>query len=224
VKPEVSNAILLMSGKELLTEVKKKEEPQFIMDRKPKIVLTSTRVDDLPEEVQKLLEESTDIVVYKLPCSLPSIRSVSNHIDLIHGASLANKAAYRLTPQENEEVKRQFQDLMDKGLVRESLSPCVVLTMLSPKKDGGWRMCIDSREINRITIKYIFPLTRMDDLMDCLSGAKKFSKIDLKSGYHQIRMREGDEWKTTFKTNEGLYACYAIWLNERANYFHEVDE
>jgi hypothetical protein len=177
VKTEVSNTVLLMSGKELLKEVKKKEDTQFIVVRKPKIVLTSTRIDDLPEEIQKLLEEFVDIVVDELPCSLPPIRSISHHIDLIPGASLPNKAAYRLTPQENEEVKRQVQDLMDKGLIRESLSPCVVPTVLSPKKDGGWRMCTDSREINKITIRYRFPLPRMDDLMDCLSGASFFQRL-----------------------------------------------
>jgi hypothetical protein len=151
------------------------------------------------------LEEFANIVVDELPRSLPHIRSVSHHIDLIPRASLPKKEAYKLTPQENEEVKRQVQDLMDKGLVRESLSPCVVPIVLSPKKDRGWRMCTDSREITKITITYRFPLPRMDDFMDCLSGEFFFLKIDLKSGYHQIHMREGDEWKTTFKTNEGLY-------------------
>jgi hypothetical protein len=121
VKPEVTSTILLMSGKELLTEMEKNEDPQFFVVRKPRIVLTSTRVDDLPEEIQELLGEFADIIVDELPRSLPPMRSVSHHIDLIPGASLPNKAAYRLTPQENEEVKRQVQDLLDKGLVRESL-------------------------------------------------------------------------------------------------------
>jgi hypothetical protein len=152
-----------------------------------------------------MLEEFDNIVVDDLPCSFPPIRSISHHIDLIPGVGLPNKEAYILTLWEDEEVKKKVQDLMDKGLVREILSPCSVPTVLSPKKDGEWKMCTDSRAINKITIRYRFSLPRMDDLMDCLSGTKFFSKIDLKSGYHQIRMREGDEWKTTFKTNEGLY-------------------
>jgi hypothetical protein len=106
VKPQMSNIILLMSGKELLKEVKKKEDTQFIVVRKPRIVLTSTRVDDLPKEIQELLEDFADIVVDKLPCSLPPIKSISHHIDIIPRASLPNKPAYRLMPQENEEVKR----------------------------------------------------------------------------------------------------------------------
>jgi hypothetical protein len=177
---------------------------------KPKVILTSTLIDYLPEEVHELLDNFADIVVDDLPNSFPPIKSINHHIDLIPGASLPNKETYRLTPQENEEVKNQVQELLDKGLVRESLIPCAVPIVLSPKKDGGWRMCTDSRAINKITIKYIFPFPRIDDLMDCLSGENFFSKIVLKSEYHQIKMREGDEWKTTFKTNEGLYEWLVI--------------
>jgi hypothetical protein len=174
VKEEANKSILLMSGKELLSEVKKEQEIQFEVVRKPKVILTSTSMEDFPKEVHELLENFVDIVVDEFPSSLPPIKSIIHHIDLIPEASLSKKEAYKLTPQENEEVQRQVHDLLDKGLVRKSLSPCAVPTVLSPKKDGGWRMCTNSRAINKITIRYIFTFPRMDDLMDCLSGANYF--------------------------------------------------
>jgi hypothetical protein len=157
---------------------------QFDVVGKLRVILTITSMNDFPMKVQELLDEFVDIVVDELPHSLSTIRSISHHIDLISGASFSNKETYRLTPQENEEVKEQVQELLDEGLIRECLSPCVVPIVLSPKKDGGWRMCTDSRAINKITIMYIFPLPRRDHLMDFLSRASYFSKIDLKSGYH----------------------------------------
>ena len=183
IEEQTNPKILLVKEKEFLEQLQE-GEVSFAIVGKPRTVVTNTRIDELPVEVQKLLEEYVDIVVDDFPDKLPPVRSISHHIDLILGASLPNKAAYRLTPVENAKISRQVQELLDKGLVRESMSPCVVPIVLSPKKGGEWRMCTDSRAINIITIRYRFPLPRMDDLMDCLSGSKYFSKIDLKSGYH----------------------------------------
>jgi hypothetical protein len=119
VKEETRNTILLMSGKELLDEVKKDEEMRFAMVGKPRVILTSTSIDDLLEEIQEMMDNFADIVVDDLPCLFPPIRSIRHHIDLIPGVSFPNKEVYRLMPQENEEVKKQVQDLMDKGLIRE---------------------------------------------------------------------------------------------------------
>jgi hypothetical protein len=112
---------------------------------------------------------------------------------------------YRSSVIENAEIKKQVQELLDKGIIRPSSSLCGSPIVLVPKKDGTWRMCIDFRALNKITVKNHYPLPIIDDLLDQLKNVVYFTKLDLRSGYHQIRIAEGDIWKTAFKTKQGLF-------------------
>ena len=159
----------------------------------------------IPPSLMSILQEFDDVFPQELPPGLPPLRGIEHRIDLIPGAPLPNRAAYRTNPEETKEIEKQIRDLVDKDYVRESLSPCAVPVILVPKQDSSLRMCMDCRPINAITVRYRHPIPRLDDMLDELSGATIFTKIDLKSGYHQIRMSVGDEWKTAFKTKLGLY-------------------
>ncbi|KAD6453304.1 hypothetical protein E3N88_08009 [Mikania micrantha] len=136
---------------------------------------------------------------------LPPKRQVEFQIDLIPGAAPIAKAPYRLAPTEMQELSNQLQELLDKGFIRPSFSPWGAPVLFVKKKDGSFRMCIDYRELNKVTIKNRYPLPRIDDLFDQLQGSSYYSKIDLRSGYHQLRIQENDIPKTAFRTRYGHY-------------------
>nr|GEY82516.1 putative reverse transcriptase domain-containing protein [Tanacetum cinerariifolium] len=130
---------------------------------------------------------------------LPPVREIEFHIDLIPGALLVVKSPYRLAPLEMLELSNQLKELQEKGFIRPSHSPWGAPVLFVKKKDGAMRMCIDYRKLNKLTIKNHYPLPIIDDLFDQLQGAYCFSKIDLRSGYHQLRVREEDIPKTAFR-------------------------
>ncbi|XP_071924800.1 uncharacterized protein [Coffea arabica] len=115
-------------------------------------------------------EEYQDVFPEDIPTGLPPLRGIEHQIDFIPGSSLPNKAPYRTNPEETKEQQRQVEELLSKGWIQESLSPCAVPVLLVPKKDGGWRMCTDCRAINAITVKYRHPIPRLDDMLDELHG------------------------------------------------------
>lgn len=126
-------------------------------------------------------------------------------IDLIPGTGPISIAPYRMTPAELKELKLQLQELLDKGFVKLSMSPWGAPVLFVKKKDGIMRLCIDYRQLNKVTIKNKYPLPRIDDLFDQLQGATVFSKIDLRSGYHQLKVRAKDIPKTAYRTRYGHY-------------------
>ncbi|GKB58526.1 putative reverse transcriptase domain-containing protein [Tanacetum coccineum] len=136
---------------------------------------------------------------------LPPTRQVEFQIDLMPGAAPVARAPYRLAPSEMKELSEQLQELSDKGFIRPSSSPWGAPVLFVKKKDGSFRMCIDYRELNKLTVKNRYPLPRIDDLFDQLQGSSVYSKIDLRSGYHQLRVREQDIPKTAFRTRYGHY-------------------
>ncbi|GJR22870.1 putative reverse transcriptase domain-containing protein [Tanacetum coccineum] len=143
--------------------------------------------------------------VFLKSTGLPPIRQVEFQIDLIPGATPVARTPYRLAPSEMQELSNQLQELTDRGFIRPSTSPWGAPVLFVKKKDGSFRMCIDYRELNKLTIKNRYPLPRIDDLFDQLQGSSVYSKIDLRSGYHQLRVRERDIPKTAFRTRYGHY-------------------
>jgi hypothetical protein len=136
---------------------------------------------------------------------LPPQRKVEFEIEFVLGTIPISKAPYRMAPSKLNELKEQLQELLEKGFICPSTSPWGASMLFVRKKDGSMRMCIDYRELNKVMIKNRYPLPRIDNLLDQLQGARIFSKIDLCSGYHQVRVKEEDIPKTTFRTRYRHY-------------------
>jgi hypothetical protein len=136
---------------------------------------------------------------------MPPKRKVEFAIELIPGTTPISMRAYRVSGQELVELKKQIDELLEKCYIRPSTSPWAAPVLFVEKNDGTTRMCIDYRALNEVTVKNKYPLPRIEDLFDQLRGASVFSKIDLRSGYHQLRIRPSDIPKTAFITKYGLY-------------------
>ena len=136
---------------------------------------------------------------------LPPEREVEFAIDLIPGTSPILIAPYRMSASELGELKKQLEELLEKQFIRPSVSLWGALVLLVKKKDGSMRLCVDYRQLNKVTIKNRYSLPRIDDLMDQLVGVEVFNKIDLRSGNHQIRVKAEDISKTAFRTRYGHY-------------------
>ncbi|GJX25672.1 putative nucleotidyltransferase, ribonuclease H [Tanacetum coccineum] len=168
------------------------------------IQVMEKKADEKRLEDISVVKEFSDVFPEDLP-GIPPVRQVEFQIDLIPGAAPIARTPYRLAPSEMQELSNQLQELTDRGFIRPSTSPWGAPVLFVKKKDGSFRMCIDYRELNKLTIKNRYPLPRIDDLFDQLQGSSVYSKIDLRSGYHQLRVRERDIPKTAFRTRYGHY-------------------
>ncbi|GJS83959.1 putative reverse transcriptase domain-containing protein [Tanacetum coccineum] len=153
---------------------------------------------------QPIVSEFQDVFLEELP-GIPPIRDVEFNIELIPGAEPSQALIDATIEFKKSLLKDQLQELLERGFIRPSVSPWGAPVLFVKKKDGSMRLCIDYRELNKITIRNRYPLPRIDDLFDQLQGAKHFSKIDLRSGYHQLRVKEQDISKTAFRTRYGHY-------------------
>ncbi|KAK1653770.1 hypothetical protein QYE76_071575 [Lolium multiflorum] len=157
----------------------------------------------VPHIVSMVLNSFED--VFAEPTGLPPHRRADHTIPLMPGASPVNLRPYRYSPMQKNEIEKQIRELIAQGVIQPSASPFASPVLLVGKKDLTWRLCVDYRHLNALTIKNKYPLPVIDELLDELAGAQWFTSLDLRAGYHQIRMAEGEEYKTAFQTHHGHF-------------------
>ena len=169
------------------------------------------------------MNEFANVFLKDLLAGLPLQRELDHRIELVPCAEPPHRAPYRTSPQGLDELKKQLHDLTEKGYIQPSVSPFGAPVLFVPKKDGGIRMCVNYRGLSRVTVHNRYPLPRIDELLDRLRGANLFTKTDLRSGYHQIRVHPGDVHKTTFRTRYGHFEFLVLpfgLTNAPATFMH----
>jgi len=199
IQGEINNEPI--SAQQLKKEIRKGGEAFVAVLNEGKVGL-KTEIHPL---VKPIVEEFKDLFPENLPRGLPPTRDVDHEIKLDPTISIPNRNPYKMSPYELKELKSQLDELLKNEIIQVSKAPFAAPVLFVKKKNGNLRMCIDYRALNKATIKNSYPLPRIDSIMDTLGGSKHFSKLDLKSGYHQIRVKKEDIPKTAFKTHFGQY-------------------
>ena len=163
----------------------------------------STTSKVIEPDIKQLLEEFEDL--FQEPNHLPPTREIDHRIILKEGTEPINVRPYRYAYFQKAEIEKQVHDMLKLGLIKSSTSPFSSHVLLVKKKDGTWRFCTDYRALNTVTIKDRFPIPTVDDMLDELYGATYFTKLDLRAGYHQVRVHPSDTHKTAFRTHNGHY-------------------
>lgn len=185
----------------------------------------SIQSEHVPECIQQLLQKYHGI--FEEPKQLPPSRGMFDHkIPLEFGANPVNIRPYRYPLKQRDIIEGLVNEMLKQGIIQDSCSPFASPVVLVGKKDGSWRLCVDYRELNKKTVKDKFPIPVVEELIDELAGASVFSKIDLRAGYHQLRVHDADVYKTAFKTHNGHYeflvmpfgltnapASFQSWMN-----------
>lgn len=184
-----------------MTRLLRKEREAMLVQVAP--AMSNQKVNPYPEQLQPVITKYAEL--FLPPTALPPVRDHDHRIELLPNTTPISVRPYRYPHFQKAEIEKIVQELLENGVIKPSVSPYSSPVLLVKKKDGTWRMCIDYRALNAVTVKDKYPIPIVDELLDEIHGAVVFTKLDLRSGYHQIRMHPADVSKTAFRTHNGHY-------------------